>query len=82
MAGAGCARGILPIRARFSFSDGSTENYEYPAEVWSTNTLHYMRRYTFGTKTLTRIELDPDKRLIDVDRANNVWGGMRGGARP
>ena len=67
------ARGVLPIRARFTFSDGSTENYDYPAEVWSTNTLHYLRRYTFATKTLTRIELDPDKRLIDVDRANNVW---------
>ena len=76
------ARGVLPIRARFTFSDGSTENYDYPAEVWSTNTLHYMRRYTFGSKTLTRIELDPDKRLIDVDRANNVWGGAGGGARP
>ena len=76
------ARGVLPIRARFTFSDGSTENYEYPAEVWSTNTLHYLRRYTFATKTLTRIELDPDKRLIDVDRTNNVWGSMGGGARP
>jgi hypothetical protein len=68
------ARGVLPIHARFTFSDGSVENYDYPAEVWSTNTTHYVRRYTLTGKTLTRIELDPDKRLVDVDRTNNVWG--------
>ena len=27
------ARGVLPIHARFTFSDGSTENYDYPASV-------------------------------------------------
>ena len=68
------ARGVLPIHARFTYSDGSVENYDYPAEVWSTNTTHYMRRYTLSGKTLSRIELDPDKRLVDVDRTNNVWG--------
>ncbi len=76
------ARGVLPIRARFTFSDGSVEHHNYPAEVWSTNTMHYMRRYTFGTKTLTRIELDPDKRLVDLDRGNNTWGSAAGGPRP
>ncbi|MEO7455641.1 MAG: M1 family metallopeptidase [Gemmatimonadaceae bacterium] len=76
------ARGVLPIRARFTFSDGSVENYDYPAEVWSTNTTHYMRRYTFTGKTLTRIELDPEKRLVDLDRANNVWGGAAPALRP
>lgn len=68
------ARGVLPIHARFTFSDGSTEQYDYPAEVWSTNTTRYLRRYSFRGKTLSRIELDPDSRLVDVDRTNNVWG--------
>ncbi|MEO8563182.1 MAG: M1 family metallopeptidase, partial [bacterium] len=68
------ARGVLPIHARFTFSDGSTESYDYPAEVWSTNTTRYIRRYSFQGKTLSRIELDPTNRLIDVDRTNNVWG--------
>lgn len=67
------ARGILPILARFTFSDGTTENYDYPAEVWSTNTTRYRRYYTFKDKHLTRVELDPDHRLIDIDRTNNVW---------
>ncbi|MDB4881464.1 MAG: peptidase [Gemmatimonadetes bacterium] len=68
------ARGVLPIHARLTFSDGSTESYDYPAEVWSTNTTRYLRQYSFRGKTLTKIELDPDARLIDVDRTNNVWG--------
>ena len=76
------ARGVLPIHARLTFSDGSVENYDYPAEVWSTNTTHYMRRYTTNGKTLTRIELDPDKRLPDVDRTNNTWGQPAGGPKP
>jgi hypothetical protein len=76
------ARGVLPIHARFTYSDGSVENYDYPAEVWSTNTTHYMRRYNVNGKTLARIELDPDKRLVDVDRTNNVWGSAPAGPRP
>ena len=76
------ARGVLPIHARFTYSDGSVENYDYPAEVWSTNTMHYMRRYTVTGKTLVRIELDPDKRLVDIDRSNNVWGSASGGPKP
>ncbi|MDQ6887749.1 MAG: M1 family metallopeptidase [Gemmatimonadota bacterium] len=70
------ARGVLPIRARFSFSDGSSQELDYPTEVWSTNTVRYLRRYQFIGKRLTRIELDPDKRLVDVDRSNNVWSSQ------
>jgi hypothetical protein len=67
------ARGVLPIHARFTFSDGTTQTFDYPAEVWSTNTTFYVREYAFGGKKLTKIDLDPDKRLPDTDRANNVW---------
>jgi hypothetical protein len=76
------ARGVLPIHARFTFSDGSTQSYDYPAEVWSTNTTRYLREYSFTGKTLSRIELDPDKRLVDVDRTNNVWRGPASPATP
>jgi hypothetical protein len=66
------ARGVLPIRARFTFSDGTTQEFVYPAEVWSMNTRYYVRHYGFGKK-VTRIDLDPDHRLVDVDRSNNSW---------
>ena len=70
------ARGVLPIHARFTFSDGSTQKYDYPAEVWSTNTTHYVRRYGSSGRSSTGIELDPDKRLVDLNRDNNKWGSV------
>ena len=70
------ARGVLPIRVRFTFADSSKVDEVYPAEVWSTNTTGYVRRYEFKKK-VAKIELDPDSRLVDINRANNVW--PRGG---
>lgn len=67
------ARGVLPIRARFEFSDGTSQEFDYPAEVWSTNTRRYLRQYVFTGKQLLRIQLDPDKRLLDIDRTNNGY---------
>jgi hypothetical protein len=67
------ARGVMPIHARFTFSDGSKQEFNYPVEVWSTNTTFYVRQYEFKGKKLVKIELDPDKRLPDTDRENNVW---------
>ncbi|HEY9516145.1 MAG TPA: M1 family metallopeptidase [Gemmatimonadaceae bacterium] len=66
-------RGVLPIRARFVFSDGTTRDYDYPAEVWGMAGSVYVRRYEFPGKSLARIELDPDRRLVDDDRSNNSW---------
>ena len=66
-------RGVLPIIARFTFSDGSTQDYRYPAEVWSTNSVKYLRRYAITGKQLVKVELDPEARLLDIDRTNNVW---------
>lgn len=67
------ARGVLPIRARFTFSDGSTEEVRYPAEVWSLNSMRYQRSYTWTGKTLTKVEIDPEQRIVDFDRSNNSW---------
>ena len=67
------ARGVLPIRARFTFTDGTTREFVYPAEVWSTNTRFYPREYAFVGKKLAKIELDPEQRLLDIERANNAW---------
>jgi hypothetical protein len=67
------ARGVMPIHARFTFSDGSKQDFDYPVEVWSTNTTFYVRQYEFKGKKLVKVEIDPDKRLPDTDRENNVW---------
>jgi hypothetical protein len=76
------SRGVLPIHARFTYSDGSTESFDYPAEVWSTNTTRYIRQYAVRGKTLSRIELDPNHMLPDIDRTNNVWPFSAAGPLP
>jgi peptidase M1-like protein len=67
------ARGVLPILVKFTFNDGSTQDFAYPAEVWSTNPLYYDRFYDFRGKTVTKIQIDPDNRIVDIDRDNDVW---------
>ncbi|MBV9772354.1 MAG: hypothetical protein JO040_00295 [Gemmatimonadetes bacterium] len=67
------ARGVLPIRARFTFTDGTTQDFVYPAEVWATDQRQYVRTYEFPGKRLAKIELDPENRLVDVDRSNNTY---------
>jgi hypothetical protein len=54
-------------------NDGTNVDYNYPAEVWSTNTVRYVRQYRFIGKKPVKIELDPEKRLVDIDRTNNTW---------
>ena len=67
------ARGVLPILVRFTFTDGTTQDSVYPAEVWGENSRYYVRSYRFVRKHLARIDLDPQHRLVDVDRSNNRW---------
>jgi len=66
-------RGVFPIRVRFTFADGSSRDFDYPAEVWSMAGEMYVRRYAFPGAALASIELDPDHRLIDDDRSNDKW---------
>jgi hypothetical protein len=74
-------REVLPVRAHFKFRDGTTQEYVYPAEAWSTNSRQYgrecARESAFVNKALVHIALDPEHRLLDVDRKNNSWGAKR-----
>jgi hypothetical protein len=63
----------LPLHVVFTFSDGSMQKYDYPAEVWSTNTSFYDRIYQFPGKKVAKVEIDPEKRTVDIDKDNNVW---------
>jgi hypothetical protein len=74
-------REVLLVRAHFTFRDGTTQEYVYPAEAWSTNSRQYgrecARESAFVNKALVHIALDPEHRLLDVDRKNNSWGAKR-----
>jgi hypothetical protein len=66
------SRGVLPLLVRFTFRGGTTQDVTYPADVWRANSTRYRVSYTFA-KPVTRIELDPDRHLVDTDRDNNVY---------
>jgi hypothetical protein len=67
------ARMVLPLLVRFTFSDATTQDVTYPAEIWRDDAVHYIATYTFHHKTVRHIAVDPDTHLPDADRANNDW---------
>ena len=67
------AGGVMPILARFTFSDGTTQDVKEPVDVWRANGTRYVKSYTFAGKSVKQIALDPDKHFIDADRTNNSW---------
>ena len=60
----------LPIFLRLTFDDGSTESLEIPVEAWNQGP-RFTRRFP-GSRRIRRAEVDPEGRLPDDDRANNV----------
>jgi hypothetical protein len=67
-------RGVQPLLVRFTFSDGTTQDFKYPAAVWRANSRRYTVAYTVP-KAVTQIEIDPDHHLVDLNRSNNSWPG-------
>ncbi|HXC24888.1 MAG TPA: M1 family metallopeptidase [Gemmatimonadaceae bacterium] len=65
-------RGVLPLLVRFTFSDSTTREVTYPAEVWRANSTRYTVSYTFS-HPVTRIVIDPDHHLVDANHSNNIW---------
>ncbi len=60
----------LPIFLRLTFEDGSTESLALPVDAWNQGP-RFTRR-VLGPRRIRRAELDPDGRLPDDDRGNNV----------
>jgi len=67
-------RGLAPMPARIAVTrhDGRVQRLEVPVNVW----LAGARRHTLRVadpSSVVRVELDPEKRFPDIDRANDVW---------
>ncbi len=57
---------VMPMDVRVEYSDGTHED-----KVWddAEETAHL----SFPNKNITRVILDPDQKLLDIDRTNNSW---------
>ena len=63
---------LMPIIAELTFTDGSTEMYTFPVQIWRKNNQSAIR--VFATdKRVTKITLDPKLQTADVDVSNNTW---------
>jgi hypothetical protein len=63
---------VMPAAYRVTYEGGSTELRKLPVEAWST-TRQWTAAWDSQGKPIVRVELDPDGRLPDVNRANNTW---------
>lgn len=65
-------RMVMPVELLVTYDDGSSERRRIPVEAWA-RTDSFPTRWDSGGKSITRVEIDPDKWLPDVDRSNNVF---------
>ncbi|MCS7003916.1 MAG: M1 family metallopeptidase [Cytophagales bacterium] len=61
-----------PLIFKFTFEDGTEEDYRLPAEIWRTNNEEVYKIFPFKKK-VTHILLDPYLETADVDTSNNAW---------
>lgn len=65
-------RMVMPADLLVTYDDGSTERRRIPVEAWA-RTASFPMRWDSGGRTITRVEIDPDRWLPDVNRENNVY---------
>lgn len=62
---------IMPILVKVEEENGETHDLKIPADVWKYNTKAEFK--VNSTSKIKKVELDPDHKMPDKDRANNSW---------
>ncbi|MFC1659878.1 M1 family metallopeptidase [Gemmatimonadota bacterium] len=63
----------MPARLRIETTQGGTLEREVPVSRWLTGAVTAEVRVPASAGSVTRVEIDPDRHLPDLDRSNNVW---------
>ncbi len=61
----------MPVKLGLTYEDGSQESLMLPVEIWQRGDRWNYRHQ--GAKKLTKVEIDPDKLLPDINIANDSW---------
>lgn len=61
----------LPITIEVVLKDGSKMNLQLPVETWMQGAEHTIHVQT--TQTIQSVTIDPENKLPDSNRSNNVW---------
>jgi len=63
---------LMPILVQLTFEDGTTEDFNFPVQIWRKGNDVVFR--TFATdKKVSKITLDPKAETADIDLSNNSW---------
>ena len=63
---------VMPIIAEYTYSDGTKERVQYPAQIWRLNDKEVSKAIA-SEKEIVSITVDPDLETADVDTSNNAW---------
>jgi hypothetical protein len=64
----------MPVDLKITQSNGQTETIHFPVNIWQRGGGVWKFKYP-STSSITKVEIDPDHQLADVDTKNNVWIG-------
>ena len=63
---------VMPILLQFTFTDGSTEYMNIPAEIWRRNHMRVQKLFVFD-KEVDQVIVDPDWYTADTNIENNYY---------
>lgn len=63
---------VMPVIFQFQYTDGTTEDFKIPAEVWRFNSKK-ITKVIPTDKEVSKIVLDPYLEIADVDTSNNYY---------
>ena len=61
----------MPVTVDLKLADGSVKRLKFPVEIWQSGPVFRFRQTVSGK--IESVTIDPDKRLPDVNSANNSW---------
>jgi hypothetical protein len=71
---------VMPVELRLTFTDGTTQLYQYPVEVWYKGNKYVAR--IDASKPVKSATVDPDGLFPDVVPGNNGWTAAPAAATP
>ncbi len=63
---------VMPLDLQFKLADGTLHTEKIPVEVWLEERKEYVASVELPTKPKS-VEINPDQRLLDVNRLNNYF---------
>ena len=63
---------IMPIPLKLDYTDGTSEEFQIPAEIWRTNN-QKVSKLLITTKELKSVQVDPHEELPEIHRDLNFW---------